>query len=142
MVAQGTHERLHGSRPTPGSDRSFALVFAALFALVATLPLLRGAPPRLWALPVAGGFLLVALVHPPLVRHLNWLWFQLGMLLQRVTAPIFLALFFFGALTPFALLRRALGADPLHRRLAASDSTYWIVREGGPITPESLRRQF
>ena len=36
MGAESTHERLHGSGPSVGSDRAFALVFAALFGAVAT----------------------------------------------------------------------------------------------------------
>jgi hypothetical protein len=142
MGAESTHERLHGSGPSVGSDRAFALVFAALFGAVATLPLLRGAPLRLWSLTLALGFLLVAVVRPQLAGPLNGLWFRLGLLLSRVTSPIFLALFFFGALTPFALLRRALGADALRLRRTTSDSTYWVVREGGATKPDSLRRQF
>jgi hypothetical protein len=142
MTDASTHERLHGSTATPGSDRSFALVLAAFFALVATLPCLHGRPPRLWALPVAATLLLVGLLRPRLVRHLNWLWFQLGVLLQRIVSPILLALVFFGAITPFAIVRRALGADPLRLKRVPSVSTCWIVREPGALTPESLRRQF
>src|SRR5580700_8620286 len=48
---------------TGSSDRSFGLVFAAVFALAAFLPLLR-APhqPRWWAAVVAIAFVLVGLL--------------------------------------------------------------------------------
>ena len=38
------------------SDRSFGLVFAAVFALIGCWPLLHGRPPRWWALGVAIAF--------------------------------------------------------------------------------------
>ena len=39
-----------------GSNRSFGLVFAVFFVLVALLPMLHGAPMRWWALAIAAAF--------------------------------------------------------------------------------------
>jgi hypothetical protein len=142
MVDEGTHERLHGSGPVLGSDRTFGIVFAAFFGVVAILPWAHGRAPRTWAVPVAATFLVLAIVRPSLLRRLNWLWFQLGLLLQRVTSPVFLGLVFFGVLTPVALIRRSVGADPLCLKRASSAPTYWKARESGIVTPESLLRQF
>ena len=142
MVDEGTHERLHGSGPIRGSDRTFGLVFAGFFAIVALLPWVRGGPFRVWALPVASGLLLVAVARPRLLRPLNWLWFQLGLLLQRITTPILLGLVFFAVLTPVAIVRRFLGADPLRLKRASPTGTYWTARDTRMVTPESLRRQF
>ena len=41
----------------PSSNRTFGLVFAAFFALVALLPLVRGHAVRRWALPFSASFL-------------------------------------------------------------------------------------
>ena len=48
-----------------GSDRSFGLVFAGFFALVALLPAIHGAPVRWWALGLALAFAAVAFAVPP-----------------------------------------------------------------------------
>jgi hypothetical protein len=86
--------------------------------------------------------LLVAVARPRLLRPLNWLWFQLGLLLQRITPPILLGLVFFAVLTPVAIVRRFLGADPLRLKRASPTGTYWTARDTRMVTPESLRRQF
>jgi hypothetical protein len=142
MVETRTHERLHASEPTMGSDRTFGVVFAAFFTVVAVLPWVRGGHGRVWALPVAGGLLLVALVRPRLLRPAHWLWFRLGLLLQRVTSPTLLGLVFFGVITPVAIVRRLSGADPLRLKRPPADGSTWTTRATGVVTPDSLRRQF
>ena len=59
------HEDLRRQHGIEGSsDRSFGLVFAAVFLLVAGWPLFRGEMPRWWALVAAALFGLVALTKP------------------------------------------------------------------------------
>lgn len=132
----------HGRKVEMGSDRSFGLVFAAVFAIVALLPLKDGAEPRLWAGAVAGLFLLVALVFPKALKPLNKLWFLVGMALHHVVTPLVMGLLFFVNVTPIALIMRALGKDPL--RLARDDAavSYWINRTPPGPAPETMRRQF
>ena len=127
-----------------GSDRSFGMVFAAFFVLVGLTPLRHGLPIRIWALALAGLFLLVALLFPFVLRPLNRLWFRFGLLLGKITTPIVMGLFFFLAVTPMAWLSRRVGRDPLRLRRDEAAASYWIVRPA--TTPEaeaeSLRRQF
>ena len=142
MDEADTHDRSRRAAPKRGSDRVFGLVFAALFAWMGTLPWMRGGALRVWALPVAAAFFLVAIVRPRLLSWLNELWFRLGMQIQRVTSAILLAVVSFGVLTPIALVRRALGADPLRLKRRPRDTSYWAERDGGVATAASLRRQF
>src|SRR5580693_4769979 len=72
------------------SNRTFGLVFAALFFLVASLPLLRGHAWRWWALPCSGVFLIAAFLAPKLLGPLNESWTALGILLNKITNPIVL----------------------------------------------------
>lgn len=132
----------HARQVEMGSDRSFGLVFAAVFAIVALLPLKDGAEPRLWAGAVAAAFLAVALVFPKALKPLNKLWFLVGMALHHVVTPLVMGLLFFVTVTPIALLMRAAGKDPL--RLARDDAaaSYWIVRDPPGPDAESMRRQF
>ncbi len=125
-----------------GSERSFGLVFAAVFGIVAGWPLIDGAEARLWALIVAGGFLGAALGAPALLRPLNLLWFKFGQALHRVTSPLIMALLFYSTVTPTALLMRLFGKDPLNRRFDAQAESYWIIREPPGPAPDSLKNQF
>lgn len=132
----------HGRKVEMGSDRSFGLVFAAVFAIVALLPLKDGAEPRLWAGAAAIAFLAVALVFPRALKPLNKLWFLVGMALHHVVTPLVMGLLFFVTVTPIALLMRAASKDPL--RLARDDAaaSYWIARDPPGPDAESMRRQF
>ena len=54
-----------------GSERSFGLVFAAVFAILAAWPLIHGAGPRWWAIVVALGFAVAGFLAPAVLRPLN-----------------------------------------------------------------------
>jgi hypothetical protein len=137
------HESLTRRQEVPGSsNRSFGLVFAAVFALVALVPWLAGGALRWWALALGAVFLLVALAFPAKLAKLNRAWYKLGLLLHRIVSPLVLGLMFFVAITPIGLLMRALGKDPLRLKRDPQATTYWIERIPPGPAPESLRDQF
>jgi hypothetical protein len=124
------------------SDRSFGLVFAAIFAAIGLLPLLLGRGPRVWALAAGGLFLLAALAFPPVLAPLNRLWLKFGLLLHRLVSPIALGIMFFLVITPMGLVMRAMGKDFLRLRLDPAADSYWIERKPPGPAPESLKNQF
>ena len=125
-----------------GSNRSFGLVFGGFFVLVALLPAIHGAPVRLWALGVAAAFVAAAFLAPRLLQPLNRAWFALGLLLHHVVNPIIMAVMFYGAILPMALLLRALGKDLLRLKRDPKADSYWIVREPPGPAPGSMSKQF
>ena len=124
------------------SNRSFGLIFAAFFAIVALLPLVSGHAVRWWALAVAAVFALIALLMPAILAPLNRLWFKFGQLLHKIVNPIVLGAMFFLVLTPTGLIMRAFGKDPLRLRLDRTVPSYWIDRQPPGPSPASLRDQF
>ena len=133
----GRQEEVEGS-----SDRSFGLVFAVVFGIVALWPLYGGGEIRLWAAGVAGVFGLVALVLPKLLAPLNRLWMKLGMLLQMIVSPIVLGLLFFGTIMPIGLVMRLFGKDFLRLRWDPDADSYWIPREPPGPAPDTMENQF
>jgi len=115
-----------------GSNRGFGLVFAAVFALVALLPLLRGLPVRGWALALAALFLGLAVTRPALLAPLNRVWFRLGLALGKVMTPVAMGVLFVIAVVPTALVLKLLGKDPLQLRLDRAAPTYWEARSSQP----------
>lgn len=115
-----------------GSERSFGLVFAALFALLALLPLVHHHPVRWWALPVAALFMAAALIRPALLAPLNRLWFRFGLALGKVMTPVAMGLLFVIAVIPTALVMKLCRKDPMQRRLSQEAATYWERREAQP----------
>lgn len=124
------------------SDRSFGVVFAVVFLIVGLWPLLGDAMPRTWALIVAAVFLAAALIRPQVLSPLNRLWMKFGLLLHKVTNPVIMGLVFFLAVTPTALIMRALGKDPLHRKIDKAAASYWIDRTPPGPEPETMKNQF
>jgi len=126
----------------PGSERSFGLVFAGMFLLVALWPLVDRAAPRLWAIAVAAAFALCAWLAPRVLAPLNRLWFRVGELLHRIVSPIALGVIFFGVITPYALVMRLFGRDELLLRKGSARPSYWVRREPPGPPPDSFRNQF
>ena len=124
------------------TDRSFGFVFTAFFAIWALLPLWRGRPLRLWALPVSAAFLVVTLVRPSLLHAANRLWTRLGLLLGKVVSPLITGLLFYGVVTPMGLLARLVGKDLLHLRWSPQQPSYWIDRRPPGPDPKTMNHQF
>ena len=129
-----------------GSERSFGLVFAAVFLLVAFWPLLeRASPhgsPRFWAVGVAALFALCAWLAPRVLAPLNLLWFRFGSLLHLIVSPVAMGVIFFGAITPYALAMRLFGRATLLLRKGSAQPSYWVRREPPGPPPDSFRNQF
>ena len=125
-----------------GSERSFGVVFAIVFAIIGTLPLIRGGELRLWSLLVAAVFLGVGLLAPGILRPLNILWFKFGLLLGRIIAPIVISLLFFIAVTPTALIMRLLSKDVLSLKFDRDAKSYWISRSKTDNPMGSMKNQF
>jgi hypothetical protein len=137
------HEDLTREQYVEGSsDRSFGLVMAAMFLLVALSPLRHGHTPRWWALAVSGVFALLALMRPALLSKVNRLWMKLGILLGKIVSPIALGILFYGVLTPLALVVRLTGKDPLRLKLDPGVNSYWILRKPPGPPPDSMTNQF
>jgi len=137
------HEALNREETVEGSsNRSFGVVFAVVFGLIAFLPLIGGHPLRLWSVGVAVVFALLAFGAPQVLAPLNRLWLKLGLLLHKIVNPIVLGIMFYLVVTPTGLIMRWLGKDPLRLKRDAGARSYWIAREPPGPKPESLGDQF
>jgi hypothetical protein len=137
------HEDLARERPIEGSsERSFGLVFAAAFLVIAGWPLHYGAMPRWWALGAAALFALAALATPGLLAPLNRWWLRLGVALGRLASPLALALLFFAVFAPIGALMRLCGKDPLRLRRDPRARSHWIARRPPGPPPDSMTHPF
>jgi hypothetical protein len=137
------HEDLNRDQQVEGSsDRSFGVVFAIVFLLIAAWPLLQGAAPRWWALGGSAAFALVAVLRPRLLAGLNRWWIKLGIFLGKVVSPVALGILFYGVLVPTGVAMRIAGKDPLRLKRDAAAATYWIRRTPPGPPPDSMTNQF
>ena len=143
MARNAAHEQVsHAEEVQPGSERSFGLVFAIVFAIIGIYPLFADGTPNTWAFVVAAVFMMAALAVPSILKPLNRIWFKFGMVLHHIVNPIIMGLLFFVAVTPTALIMRALGKDPLKRKREPEAQTYWIERSPAGPAPETMKNQF
>ena len=132
----------HYAQPKMGSERNFGLVFAAVFAIIGLLPLLRADKVHLWSLATAAIFLAAALMAPRALAPLNRVWFRLGILLGKVVTPLVMGVLYFVVVTPVGFLMRLFGKDPLRLEREPAAKSYWIERSPpGPVRG-SLKDQF
>jgi hypothetical protein len=124
------------------SDRSFGIVFAVAFFLLAARGLWHGYSTWPAYIVLALGFLLIGLFRPALLAPLNRIWTKLGSILGKIVSPIVLGGLFFLVIAPAAFIFRALGKDLLNLRRDPSAMSYWLVRDPPGPTPESINDQF
>lgn len=137
------HESFSRHEDAKGStNRTLGFVFAAVFLIVATWPLLFGGGPRWWSVALAAAFAVVAVVVPDALAPLNRAWTRFGLLLHKIISPIVLGFLYYVVVTPLGLLMRLLGKDPLRLRWEPQSSTYWIERRPPGPQPETLTDQF
>jgi predicted membrane metal-binding protein len=125
-----------------GSERSFGLVFAAVFLIVALFPQTGDGGVRIWALVVAAAFAVAAFSAPLFLRPLNRLWFRVGLLLNKIVSPIVMGVIFFLTVTPIGLIMRARNGDPLKQKLDPDMETYWIAVDPEYAARSSMKKQF
>lgn len=138
-----SHSENSSLKPTLASERSFGILFFVVFMVVAAYFWHKGYEDS-WvygAIALSVFFLLAGFLAPALLRPLNKLWFQLGLLMGRVVSPIVLGAIFFILLSPIAILMRVFGRDEL--KLKKRDvSSYWVERQPHGPNPESFKEQF
>lgn len=130
MSSAGFHEDFSRTADEPqASERSFGLVFSAVFALIALGPLLNHGSARLWALPISALFLILAFAAPRALAVPNRLWMKLGKLLHMIVSPVIMSLLFVVAVVPTAVIIRLTGRDPLRLKFDNKAASYWQKRE-------------
>ena len=137
-----THESFDRGEVKASSDRSFGLVFAAVFAIVAFWPWMSGGGARLWALALAAFFVATAVVRPRLLRPLSRAWFKIGLILHHVMTPIVMGVIFVLGVVPTAVVMRMRRKDLLRIDPRRRGETNWVVRTPPGPSPDTMKHLF
>jgi len=141
-MSESTTNQSHLGSVLP-SNRSFGLLFAIVFLLVAGYSWFEQLT-RAWVyfwLALSGLFLFLTFMAPGILLPLNKAWYRLGLLMGKVVSPIVLGILFFIVITPVAIVTRLFGRDVLLLRKRDVNS-YWIERNPPGPQPESFKEQF
>jgi len=120
--------------------RSFGLIVATGFAIIALFPILRGNSLRTWALVVSVLLAAMALLMPRALQPFYRVWMTLGEALGWVNSRVILGAVFFLLLTPIGAIRRVLGHDPMQLKFEPERSTYKTMRTKRPSS--HLQQQY
>ena len=126
------------------SNRRFGLIIGAIVFLIGAV--------RVWLFGTFAGIdialLLIGIALmaagatvPDVLQPLNRAWGLLGLALHKVMNPVVLGLMFVIAILPTGLIMRALGKDPMARRLGQNED-YWRKRTTSGSTADSLKQPF
>ena len=121
-----------------GSNKSFGILFAIVFILIALWPLIKGNEIRLWSLIISIIFLTLGLVNSKILTPFNKVWFRFGIFLGNFISPIIMGIVFFLVVTPTGLIMKLLRKDLINLRKNNS-STYWIEKKD---IKSSMKNQF
>ena len=122
--------------------RKFGLVFASGIALIfgLLLPWLFDKPWPAWPWITAGILVTTALLLPPLLRPVFWLWMKFGHVLGWINTRIILGITFLLLFIPVAVVFHLLGKDPMRRRMEPTANSYRINSE--PLPRERMEKPF
>ena len=135
----------HGSAGpvTDGQARRSALVVAGVLHGIAAWNLYRGRMTVVFILGGLGVLLLVAgLFVPPAARAFHTAWMRFAVMLGHVNSRILLTLVYYLVVTPYGVVTRLVGRDPLRRRGRAKVESHWVERKVTRQAREQFERLF
>jgi hypothetical protein len=144
-VASGLHEEFSREHAVEAaSNKRFGLVVGGIaFVFGCLRSYLHGEIGWFAAALMGVGLTLIvaALIKPDVLEPANRAWAKLGLLLHKITNPIFLGGMYVVAIVPTGLMMRAFGVDPMGMRRPRG-GTFWVTRKQGGSTAQSLEKPF
>jgi hypothetical protein len=135
---RGSVTNTHGARATDAQARKTALLVGGVMLLIAAWNLYRGRTTVVFIFGGVGALLLFAgLFVRAAARAFHEAWMRLASALGYVNSRVLLTLMYYLVLTPYGLVMRLAGRDPLRRRGERGES-YWVERK----TTRQAREQF
>lgn len=133
-------EKVEHTPPPPASPRSVGLTFAVVSLIVAFF-LRNQASIAISLVAAALGLGIISFAAPNVLKGPALLWSKFALLLGAIINPIVMAIIFYGFITPYGLLLRLLGRDPLRIYRRAEPQSYWVKTSDQQNQP-SMERQF
>lgn len=134
--------------PDTAARRSFAKsliigfpILAVVFTLIGWLR--TGAIPSWtpWLAAIGAGLGVIFWLIPQIAKPFYLVWFFAACCIGIVVSNLLIGAFFYLVITPFGLVMRAFGRDPMDRRWEKSKTSYWRDAER-IVDPQRYWRQF
>lgn len=123
--------------------RTFGISLGVVCLLWSGILWWRGhtAPIR-WLLVASPILLLLAAIAPQVLGPLHRVWMPVAKGIARGLTWILLTVVFFVVFTPYGVILRRLGRNPLEPSWEPDRPSYWIPRKDGPFDPIRTLKQY
>ena len=139
---KGSVARGGGAAVTNAQARKSALLVAGVLLAIAAWNLYRGRTTVVIVLGAISAALVVAgLFVPVAARAFHNAWMRFAVALGHINSRVLLTLMYYLVMTPYGLVSRLVGRDPLRRRGERAES-YWIERKRTRQEREQFERLF
>ena len=109
--------------------RKFGITVGIVLGVIGGLLWWRGRDSYLIFLCLSGGFILLGVMIPIILKPIQKVWMTLAILLGWVMTRVILSLMFFLLFFPIGLLARIFGKDFLDEKFDPGAESYWISRD-------------
>jgi hypothetical protein len=93
-----------------------------------------------WGIGLA--ILIFGLVWTRLLSPVYRAWMKLTLILGVISSHIVLAVMYYFVFTPFGLVMRSLGKDPLQKNIDKNEKSYWIKKDHKAIAKDQYEKMF
>ena len=76
------------------------------------------------------------------LRRLYAVWMAIGKAIGWVVSHVIMTVIYYAVITPFGLIGRLFGYDPLRLRTPRDVQTYWVERPQAEFSPEQYETQY
>lgn len=123
------------------SNKNFGYFFSIIFLFASGYFYFNGINFAFYYSGIASiAFFVIATFKEDILRPLNKLWMNFGLILGKIINPIIIGVIFFFIFTPIGIIMRLFGRDELQLRFKKK-SSYW-VKHNKNIQSNSFRKQF
>ncbi|MAR94898.1 MAG: hypothetical protein CMD46_00815 [Gammaproteobacteria bacterium] len=123
---------------TIGSEKSFGIVFAIIFMMIALYPLFFNSSINLTFFTFSVIFIILSFIFPSIFKYPNLIWFKFGKLLGLIISPIILSIVYLSVIMPIGIIFKIIRKDPLEKLFDPNQKTYWKDK----ISSSSMKDQF
>jgi len=95
-----------------------------------------------WLVGIAPVLAIVGLTVPVVLHPLHVVWMPVARGIAKVLTWLLLTIVFVVVFAPYGLIGRALGKDPLERKIDRNRASYWIRRQDGGFDRQRMTKQY
>ena len=121
--------------------RSFGFIWAFIFLVIASYPLLNDEPVRMWSLYTSLAFISISVIFPSFYQKIYFYqgWIKFGNFVGKVNSKIIIFILFYIIFLPIGLILKILRKDLLGKKINESAKSYFIDRKE---QPKDMQNQF